>query len=103
VTRRTEGRSTELRRALKDRFFADLIARGFVLDETHAPGLYVFRRHTPDVTHVLDLSWDKYGAPAIPGPFGALPESGDPRRRRWHRPPDGSPGYVVQPERYTTS
>ena len=78
MTRRTEGRSTELRRALKDRFFADLIARGFVLDETHAPGLYVFRRHTPDVTHVLDLSWDKYGAPRFRVHLGRCPKAGIP-------------------------
>lgn len=57
------GRTTELRKAIKDVFIPCLAAKGFAVDNRHAPGTILFRRTADDRLHICDIQWEKYGKP----------------------------------------
>lgn len=56
------GRTTNLRRELKRRFYPVAVAHGFNIDMTHGPFSVDFRRIRPDGIDVFDLQWEKYGS-----------------------------------------
>ena len=70
------GPTTELRRALKDRFFTYAETRGFTIDKRHQPVSTVFRRRMGPSVHILELQWDKYGRRRFRLHFGACPATG---------------------------
>ena len=70
------GPTTELRRHLKSTFYPFAEARGFRLDNRHAPTITRFRRPTSDAVHLFELQWEKYGRPRFVVNFGACPPSG---------------------------
>lgn len=57
------GKTTELRSALKQRFFSLLEAKGFSCDTKDSPQFYTFRKILNDKICVLDIQFDKYGEP----------------------------------------
>jgi hypothetical protein len=59
------GRTTELRRALKARFFPLLESRGFVIDQRYAPQHIDFRRSAGDAVHSIGVQWRPYGGPTF--------------------------------------
>jgi hypothetical protein len=71
-----KGRTTELRRILKQRFYEPLVRRGFVLDTRHQPQMTTLRRRARDRVHLLDVAWDKYGRPRFSVTFGTCPAAG---------------------------
>ena len=70
------GPTTELRRALKNRFFTYAETRGFTIDKRHQPVSTVFRRRMGPSVHILELQWDKYGRRRFRLHFGACPATG---------------------------
>ena len=64
------GRTTELRREIKRRFFPAMTAKGFSTDMRYAPFFVGCRRMTPQGIHVCDIQWDKYGRPRFVINFG---------------------------------
>ena len=70
------GTSTQLRQELKRRFWPLLESQGFTHDESGAPLLVTFRKHTPESTQVVDVQWDKYGKPRFVVGFGQCPAAG---------------------------
>ena len=70
------GPTTELRRALKNRFFTYTETRGFTIDKRHQPVSTVFRRRMGPSVHILELQWDKYGRRRFRLHFGACPATG---------------------------
>jgi hypothetical protein len=64
------GRTTELRREIKNRFFPLMTAKGFSTDLRGAPFFIGFRRMTPEAIHVCDIQWEKYGRPRFVINFG---------------------------------
>lgn len=64
------GRTTELRREIKERFFPLMTAKGFSADMRDAPFFFGFRRMTPKAIHLCDIQWDKYGRPRFVVNFG---------------------------------
>lgn len=65
------GKTTELRREIKARFFPFAAARGFSLDLRLQPRSAIFRRDAGDRVEMFELQWDKYGAPRFVIHFGA--------------------------------
>ncbi len=57
------GRTTALRKSIKEEFIPLLIAKGFAVDNHYAPGTILFRRAAGDTLHICDIQWDKYGKP----------------------------------------
>jgi len=57
------GPTTELRRELKRTFVPFMTARGFVLDNRHAPHFQNYRRTVGDRVQLLEIQWEKYGTP----------------------------------------
>jgi hypothetical protein len=55
------GRTTALRRELKQRVFSYAESRGFIRDESESPRVIHFRRFTAEKVEVFSISWDKYG------------------------------------------
>lgn len=70
------GKTTELRREIKTRFFPYAAARGFTLDLRLQPVSVIFRRHAGDRVEMFELQWDKYGTPRFAIRFGACPSEG---------------------------
>ena len=71
----TMARATELRSVVKEKFYPFAESQGFV--RARATSLYAgFRRAGPDIMHVFDIQWDKYGAPSFVLNFGECPMSG---------------------------
>jgi len=64
------GRTTELRREIKRRFFPAMTAKGFSADMRDAPFFVGFRRMTPEAIYVCDIQWEKYGRPRFVINFG---------------------------------
>lgn len=56
------GPTTELRRELKRTFVPFMAARGFVLDNRHAPQFQNYRRTVGDRVQLLEIQWEKYGS-----------------------------------------
>jgi hypothetical protein len=65
------GRTTELRREIKARFFPYAAARGFSLDLRLQPRSAIFRRSAGTRVEMFELQWDKYGSPRFVIRFGA--------------------------------
>lgn len=70
------GKTTELRRAVKTRFFTHARERGFVVDERLQPVSTIFRRRAGRVVHLFDVQWEKYGRPRFVIGFGTCPAEG---------------------------
>ena len=70
------GVTTELRRAVKARFFPYLLARGFVADLRNQPSATVFRRPVGSRVQVIGIQWEKYGKPRFAVHFGTCPAGG---------------------------
>ena len=67
------GRTTDLRREMKRRFFPAMIDSGFSVDMRNAPSFVDFRRITPDAIQAFDIQWEKYGRPRFVINFGMRP------------------------------
>ena len=70
------GRTTELRRELKRRFFPQLERMGFTLDNSSAPNTTRFRRAAGESVQILEVQWEKYGKPRFVVNFGVCPAEG---------------------------
>lgn len=70
------GRTTELRRELKKRFYPFAAEQGFQIDTTPGPFSVDFRRITNERIDVFNLQWDKYGKPRFVVNFGQCPPAG---------------------------
>lgn len=70
------GRTTDLRRELKRRFYPFAAGRGFVVDTSSGPSSVDFRRFTATHVDVFDLQWEKYGRPRFVLNFGKASASG---------------------------
>ena len=70
------GKTTDLRRELKKRFYPFVAEHGFQIDMTHSPFNIEFRRITAERIDVFDLQWDKYGRPRFVLNFGQCSASG---------------------------
>jgi hypothetical protein len=70
------GRTTALRREIKDRFIPAMTAKGFSCDMRQAPGYFTFRRIAADSVHVFDIQWDKTGRPRFVVNFGMCDAAG---------------------------
>jgi hypothetical protein len=87
------GPTTELRRALKARFFSYAVDRGFVLDARHQPVSTTFRRPAGAAVQIFDVQWDKYGKPRFALNFGTCPVEGMRIGDTIHRADDVLPGW----------
>jgi hypothetical protein len=70
------GRTTDLRRELKRRFYPFAAGHGFEIDMTHGPFGVDFRRIGAEGIDVFDLQWEKYGRPRFVVNFGHCPANG---------------------------
>jgi hypothetical protein len=70
------GRTTDLRREIKRRFFPVMADKGFSLDMRHSPFFVCFRRTLPGAIHVCDIQWEKYGRPRFVINFGKCGPAG---------------------------
>lgn len=70
------GRTTELRRELKQRFFPQLERMGFSVDNSSAPNTTRFRRTVGASVQILEVQWEKYGKPRFVINFGTCPAEG---------------------------
>src|SRR5262245_20317539 len=72
------GSTTELRRALKARFFSHAESSGFAVDSSRQPVTTTFRRRVGSAVQIFDVQWDKYGRPRFILHFGTCPAQGLP-------------------------
>ncbi|HEU4780891.1 MAG TPA: hypothetical protein VFS58_13495 [Steroidobacteraceae bacterium] len=70
------GRTTDLRRALKEIFIPFVRERGFEIDNRHAPGFVDFRRARGGRVEFLEIQWDNKGRPRFKFSFGSVAEAG---------------------------
>ena len=70
------GRTTELRRELKRRFYPFVAGHGFQVDTKYGPIGTDFRRITSTCVDVFDIQWEKYGRPRFVLNFGKTPADG---------------------------
>lgn len=70
------GRSTELRREMKNRFYPYVKSIGFTVDLSHGPNSQDFRRIKENEVDVFDIQWEKYGLPRFVINFGKCPKEG---------------------------
>lgn len=70
------GKTTDLRRELKKRFYPFAAEQGFRIDMTHGPFGVDFRRIRAERVDVFDLQWEKYGKPRFIVNFGQCPATG---------------------------
>jgi len=61
-----------LREAVKKHFYPFAEAKGFARAKSTHPHFTTFRRIEPDVVHVFDVQWDKYGRPRFVINFGEV-------------------------------
>src|SRR5215831_8895137 len=104
---RDMGRTTDLRREIKRRFFPVMTAKGFSADMRHAPFFICFRRMTPEAIHVCDIQWEKYGRPRFVINFGKCSPAGVICHGRPVRPEDVTPSATplsgrLAPGRHST-
>jgi len=59
-----------LREAVKKYFYPFAESKGFARAKSTHPHFTTFRRIEPDVVHVFDVQWDKYGRPKFVINFG---------------------------------
>ena len=65
------GRTTDLRRAIRARFFPFMLEKGFKVDLRNMPAFMDFRKITGDRVYVCDIQWEKYGTPRFVLNFGS--------------------------------
>ena len=65
------GKTTDLRRVIRQNFIPYMKERGFHPDLRHMPRLLDFRRITPQQIFVCDIQWEKYGRPRFVLNFGS--------------------------------
>lgn len=70
------GKTTDLRRELKKRFYPFATEQGFRIDRINSPFSIDFRRMTAEGIDVFDLQWEKYGRPRFIVNFGHCPPGG---------------------------
>jgi uncharacterized protein DUF4304 len=70
------GRTTALRREIKQVFVPFLAKKGFSSDLRGAPNFLYFRRTEADQVQVFDIQWQKYGRPRFVVNFGKAPADG---------------------------
>ena len=70
------GKTTDLRRELKNRFYPFVAERGFQIDMTHSPFSVDFRRITAERIDIFEIQWEKSGRPRFVINFGQCPPSG---------------------------
>jgi len=70
------GKTTDLRRELKKRFYPFVAAYGFQIDMMHSPFSIEFRRMTAERIDVFDIQWEKHGRPRFVVNFGHCSTSG---------------------------
>jgi uncharacterized protein DUF4304 len=70
------ARATELRGIVKKRFYPFAESRGFVRAKSRNSLYVTFRRARPDVIHVFDIQWEKYGSASFVVNFGECPVTG---------------------------
>jgi hypothetical protein len=70
------GSTTELRRALKARFFSYAVDRGFAMDARNHPRSTTFRRRAGSCVQIFEVQWEKYGRPRFALHFGTCPMEG---------------------------
>ena len=80
------GPTTELRRALKARFFSHAVAIGFAMDDRNQPRWTTFRRRVGSSVQIFDVQWEKYGKPRFIVHFGTCPAEGLPLDGTIHLP-----------------
>lgn len=64
------GRTTDLRREMKRLFFPFMKAKGFQIDQRHAPNCIDFRRTEGEQVQFFEIQWEKYGRPRFVANFG---------------------------------
>jgi hypothetical protein len=64
------GTTTALRRELKLRFVPFMTAKGFLIDQRHAPHFIDFRRTVGGRIEFVEIQWEKYGRPRFVVSFG---------------------------------
>lgn len=87
------GTTTDLRRALKARFFPYVVARGFVADHRDQPTSTLFRRVAETRVHIVGVQWEKYGKPRFAVHFGTCPAEGLHFQGRFCSPEDMLPTW----------
>lgn len=102
------GTTTDLRRALKARFFTHVRDRGFVIDERLQPQTTVFRRRAGGAVQIFEIQWEKYGRPRFTIHFGTCPAEGLRIDDIVHPPEETLPTWCpdmgsLQPRRGTSS
>jgi hypothetical protein len=70
------GPTTEIRRALKERFRPYVVDRGFVVDERQQPTTTTYRREADGSVQIFEIQWDKYARPRFAVHFGTCPVDG---------------------------
>jgi hypothetical protein len=70
------GRTTALRREIKQVFVPYLANKGFSADLRSAPNFLCYRRIEADQVQVFDIQWEKYGRPRFVVNFGKAPADG---------------------------
>lgn len=70
------GKTTDLRRELKKRFYPLAAEHGFQVDNTSSPFGIDFRRLAADRIDVFDIQWEKSGTPRFVVNFGDCPSNG---------------------------
>ena len=90
----TVGRTTALRRELKARFFPFMAAKGFAIDQRHAPHFQEFRRVVGDRIQFLELQWEKYGRERFTVNFGHASVKGTICYDKHISPNDVGPGQA---------
>ena len=86
------GTTTDLRRALKTGYFAELRGLGFDIDQRHAPSFIDFRRFKGDRVEFISIQWEKSGRPRFKLSFGAASIKGTLAHGKHVRPEDIDPG-----------
>lgn len=70
------GKTTDLRRELKRRFYPFAAEHGFQIDTSPGPSGVDFRRFRAEGIDVFNLQWEKYGRPRFIVNFGQCPPDG---------------------------
>jgi hypothetical protein len=72
------GSSTsQLRDAVKRRFYPFAEGRGFTRAKINHPHFAVFHRKNGEILQIFDIQWDKMGKPRLVLNFGEAPSTGD--------------------------
>jgi hypothetical protein len=70
------GRTTELRREIREVFLPLMTTKGFKVDLRHMPQVMTFRKIEADRILICDIQWEKYGRPRFVMNFGSCGANG---------------------------